>query len=127
MTRPVIFACLVALAASYGCGGSQSSRAQTVASLYTGLNAASAALRQYESDHADAIIAKVKASTETVDQARADLVALRSKVHTAEVARDSAYAAVDLANTVNDDPSLAGARTAITNALAAITAITGSK
>jgi hypothetical protein len=129
VTRPILAACAIALIAAFApaCGGSQASRAQTVASMYTGLNAASEALRVYEADHAEAIIAQVKAHTLEPDAGAAALHSLRMKMHPAEAARDAAYAAIDLANTVNDDPSLSGARAAIADALTAITAITGSK
>lgn len=129
MTRPLVLACLVTLAAvsAPSCGGSQTSRAATINSLYSGLNAAARSLRTYEGVQADAVIARVKASTETVDQARADLIALRAKVHPVEVARDAAYSAIDVALTVNDDPSLAGAQLALNRAIAAITALTGGK
>jgi hypothetical protein len=128
VTRPILAACAVVLLAVYtpACGGTQTSRAQTVASMYSGLNAASAALRVYESDHAEAVIAQVKAHTMTQDAGATALQALRAKVHPAEVARDAAYAALDTANTLNDDPSFAGARIAITSALGAINALTGS-
>jgi hypothetical protein len=105
-----------------GCGGSQATRSATIGSVDSGLLAAVAALRKYEHDQAVGIIA----GANTYDEGRASLAVLRAKTTTAWRAVDTALAALDVANTVNDDPSIAGARTALNDALTAIAALTGA-
>jgi hypothetical protein len=121
--RPILAACLVVLLATFApsCGGTQSSRQSTIASLDSGIQTATAALRSYEHEHAMAIIehAPDKAT------AHASLVAFRAKADKVWIVVDAARYAIDAANTVNDDPSIAGARTALANALDAIAALTG--
>jgi len=104
-----------------GCGGSQASRAATISSVDNGLRAAVAALRTYERIHADAIVSEAK----SLDDGRAGLAALRTKTGPAWRAVDAAFAAVDVANTVNDDPSIKGAQQALNEAMTAIAALTG--
>lgn len=106
-------------------GSSQSSRQATVTSLYTGLNAASAALQVYSHDHEEAIVAKVRAGSMPASDGIAAVAALRTKLHPVETARDAAYDAIRVALTINDDPSLAGAQRAIDLAITSITALTG--
>ncbi len=117
----MIAAAGIAVLAAAGCAGSQATRTTTIASLDSGIQTATAALRTYEHEHAESLIAAAadKAS------AQASLAAFRAKVDKAWLAVDTARAAIDAANTLNDDASLAGAKTAIDNALAAITALTG--
>jgi hypothetical protein len=106
-------------------GSSQSSRQATVTSLYTGLNAASAALQVYSHDHEEAIVAKVRAGTMPASDGITAVATLRTKLHPVETARDAAYDAIRVALTINDDPSLAGAQRAIDLAITSITALTG--
>jgi hypothetical protein len=103
------------------CGGSQTSRASTISSLDTGIQTATAALRTYEHEHAEAII---EAAADK-PAAKAAIAAFRAKVDKVWIVVDSARAAIDAANTINDDTSVKGAQTALNNAIAAITAITG--
>lgn len=116
-----------------GCGGSQGSRATTIGSLDSGIQTATAALRAYEHEHAESIIAQatLPPAGQTVPTAqqlaagKAALAAFRLKVDKVWLAVDVARAAVDAANTLNDDSTLTGAKTALDNAFAAITALTG--
>jgi hypothetical protein len=111
---------LATMAAS--CAGStQTSRASTISSLDTGIQTATAALRTYEHEHTEAIIR----SATDVATAKASIAAFRARVDKVWIAVDSARAAIDAANTINDDTSVKGAQTALNNAIAAITAITG--
>lgn len=112
----------IALSAS-ACGGSQSSRASTIVSLDTGVNAAAAALRTYEHQKADEAIA----AATSLESGKAALTSLRARCATAWKAVDAAIAALDSANTLNDDPSIAGAKAALDNAVAAVAALTGGK
>lgn len=106
------------------CGGTQSSRAETIGSLDSALLSGAAALRTYEHEHAMAIVNAVT-SPDQVPAARAALVEFRAKVDKVWSAVDAARAAIDAANTLNDDPSLTGARAALEHAIAAIAALTG--
>lgn len=103
------------------CGGTTSTRASTISSLQTGIQTASASLRAYEHEHANAIIDAAPDKATGVAQLRA----FRGKVDKVWTAVDVARAAIDAANTVNDDTSLLGARDALANALTAIAALTG--
>lgn len=119
-----ILALLVGLAGAAAlpsCGGSQNSRAATIGSLDSGVGAAIASLRTYEHVKAEAVVA----SATSLDEGKAALRALRARTAPAWRAIDTAIAALDAANTINDDPSLRGAQTALANAIAAITALTG--
>jgi hypothetical protein len=109
--------CVVAMS----CGGSQTSRASTISSLDTGIQTASAALRSYEHQRADGIVALAPDRATGVAQ----LAALRAKADKVWLALDAARAAIDAAHTINDDPSVAGARTALNNAIDAVTKLTG--
>jgi hypothetical protein len=105
-----------------GCGGSQASRSATISSVDSGLLAAVAALRKYEHDQAEVIISGAK----TLDEGKASLAVLRARTTTAWRAVDAALATLDVANTVNDDPSITGARRAVNDALTVIVTLTGA-
>lgn len=111
----------LALLVGAACGGSNASRASTISSLDTGIQTATAALRTYEHEHTEAII---RAATDK-PTAQAVIAAFRARVDKVWIAVDSARAAIDAANTINDDTSIAGAQRALNDAIAAITAITG--
>jgi len=105
-----------------GCAGStQASRQTTIGSLDSAIQTAAAALRSYEHEHTAALI---QAAPDKPTGA-AVIAAFRIKVDKVWLAVDTARAAIDAANTINDDTSLAGARTALDNAITAITALTG--
>lgn len=108
-------------AALPACGGTQGSRAATIGSMDSGVRAAVAALRTYE--HAKAEIAIAVAPD--LAAGKAALVALRLRTAPAWKAIDVALSALDAANTLNDDPSLAGAQHALADAIAAVAALTG--
>jgi hypothetical protein len=111
---------LGAAAGATGCGGSMSSRAATLGSLQSGVQTLSGSLRAYERQHANEIIDAAPDKPTGVAQ----LKAFRDKTDKAWLAVDVARAAIDAANTLNDDPSLAGARQALANAIDAVTLIT---
>lgn len=124
--RTLLLAVFITLAAAGlpalpGCGGSQASRSATISSVDTGVVALVRALRQYEHIQAEKIIA----SATSLNDGKVGLAALRAKTTTAWRALDTAFAALDVANTINDDPSIQGARRALDDAVAAVTAITG--
>jgi hypothetical protein len=106
------------------CGGTQSSRSATIVSLESSIQSASAALRTYEHERAEVIIATAHDAA-TAQAARVSLTAFRAKVDKVWLAVDAARLAIDSANTLNDDPSLKGAQTALTRAITAITELTG--
>lgn len=112
---------ILAIALLAACGGTQSSRSSTIVSLDSGVNAAAAALRTYEHQKADAIVA----GATSLDDGKAKLTALRARTAPAWKAVDVAIAALDSANILNDDPSLAGAKAALDQAVAAVAALTG--
>lgn len=105
-----------------GCSGStQATRAQTISSLDTGLQSATAATATYEHQHTEEIIA---AATDLAS-GKAAIAAFRTKTNKVWVVVSAARAAVDAANTINDDASVAGAKKALNDAIAAVTALTG--
>lgn len=112
----------VLVAAQPGCGGTTSTRAATISSLQAGIQTASAGLRSYEHERTEAII---EAATDRTSGKTA-VKAFRVKVDKVWIAVDVARAAIDAANTINDDASISGAQTALANAITAITALTGS-
>lgn len=114
-------AVVVCIAGALGCGGDQASRAATITSIDTGLVTARAAVRTYELDHAQAIIE----TTPDKPARAAPLASLRGKVDKVILAIDTATYALDAAKTVNDDTSIKGAHAALSNALAAVAALTG--
>lgn len=102
-------------------GSTQASRASTISSLDTGIQSATAALGSYEHQHTEAIIA---AATDLAT-ARAAIAVFRARVDKVWIAVNAARAAIDAANTINDDTSVAGAKAALANAITAVTALTG--
>lgn len=112
-----------------GCGGNQSSRAQTIVSIDKAISTAEGALAAYDHERAKAIIDAVPspATADQVAKARAEIAAHRAKVDKVQLALDAARVADDAARTLNDDPSLKGAQDALANAIAAVTALTGGK
>jgi hypothetical protein len=125
--RALVMALAVVFGAGWGlaiagCGGStQASRASTISSLDTGIQSATAALGSYEHQHTESIIA---AATDLAS-AKAAIAAFRSRVDKVWVAINAARAAIDVANTINDDTSVKGAQKALNDAIAAVTALTG--
>ncbi|HET9893213.1 MAG TPA: hypothetical protein VFQ42_22235 [Mycobacterium sp.] len=118
--KRILFAVALFVAA---CGGTQTSRSTTIVSLDTGVRSAEAALRTYERQKADEAIA----AAASLDDGKAELTALRARTAPAWKALDAAISALDAANTLNDDPSLAGAKAAIDAAIEAVANLTGGK
>jgi hypothetical protein len=125
--RALVMALAVVFGASWGlvlagCGGStQASRASTISSLDTGIQSATAALASYEHQHTESIIS---AATDLAT-ARAAISAFRARVDKVWIAVNAARAAIDAANTINDDTSVKGAQKALADAITAVTALTG--
>ncbi len=109
MKAIAIFLLLGMVAPPTGCGGSQASRTATISSVDSGIRAAVASLRTYERTEAEAAIARAT----TLDAGKTALAALRTKTAPAWRAVDAAFAALDAANTINDDPSIKGASMAL--------------
>lgn len=116
-------ALVLSIALVIGCGGSQSSRAQTVISIDRAISTAEGALISYDHEQAKVIIERAT----SLDQGKAALFAHRARVDKVQLALDAARIADDAARTVNDDASLKGAETALADALSALTALTGGK
>lgn len=102
-------------------GSSQSSRATTIGALTGGARATADSLRTYE--HLEAEVAITKAVS--LEDGRVALTALRAKLAPAWKAVDGAFNALAIATTLNDDPSLAGAKAALDQAITAVTTLTG--
>ena len=117
----VLAIALLAGGTQTACGGSQASRSATISSVDSGVRSMVAALRTYEHVHAESAIA----NAQTLDDGKAALSALRARTAPAWRALDLAFAALDSASTVNDDPSVRGAQKALNDAIAAVEALTG--
>lgn len=127
-TRPQVMLLLagagVALMAAMGCAGSTQGTRQ--ATLSTATVVASTMLRTvetYDQVHGDAII------HDATDKAKAaaDLAAFRTKVHAVVKVITGMLDAIGIANTANDDASLAGVQKALNETITDVTALTGGK
>lgn len=120
-----------------GCGGSQATRSATISSVDGGVLTMVAALRTYEHQQAEVVIATARAAVaaapdvaakaKAVADGHAALTALRERTAPAWRSADLAISALDDARALNDDPSLRGAQAALDNAIAALAKLTGGK
>lgn len=124
----ILFALLAGLAAP-ACGGSQSSRAATTVAIDSAILRAEGALRSYDHQRTEALIASLKPPV-TAEQAvvfQAAVAKHRTQVDKVQLALDAARLADDAARQLNDAPSITNARTALSDALTALTLLTGGK
>ncbi|HEU4727699.1 MAG TPA: hypothetical protein VFT22_07415 [Kofleriaceae bacterium] len=114
----------VALVASMGCMGSTQATRQTT--LSTATVVATTMLKTVETYDKTAGDAIVSSATDPA-KAKAELAALRSKVHASIKVITAVIDAIGLANSLNDDHSLQGVQEALAQAISDVTALTGGK
>ena len=119
MTRPVILACLVALAATYGCAASSRETALK-ASLVT-VDAARDGFLAYDRQHELALVAE----SVSAPDAQAKLAAYQAKRAKIDPLFVAAYHALAAAELLNTDQSLASLQGAVANLIDAVKAFTG--
>lgn len=113
----------IAVAGS-GCAGStQASRHATLSTAVIVANTAIKSVQTYDQVTGDAI---VKSAPDKA-KGEADLAKLRARVGAAIKACTAALDAIGVANSLNDDHSLEGVKTALDQAITAVTALTGGK
>lgn len=124
MIRPICLACFIALVAALapGCAGStQATRQATLSTATVVANTMLKTVESYDQVHGDAV---VHDATDKV-KAVADLQAFRVKVHAVVKVITGMLDAIGVANTVNDDASLAGVQKALNETITDVTALTG--
>lgn len=121
-TASMILACCVALIAALGCAGStQATRQATLSTATVVATTMLKTVESYDQVHGDAI---VHDATDRANAA-ADLQAFRVKVHAVVKVITGMLDAIGVANTVNDDASLAGVQKALNETITDVTALTG--
>lgn len=126
MIRPVILACLVALAAvgapaSVGCVPPASQRESTIHVSFVTVDAGKEAYLAYDAHAQDEIVA----SAVSLEDGKAKLAEYRAKRGRVVKALTVAYMAIATAARLNDDRSLASVVAAISDVIATVRALTG--
>lgn len=121
MIRPLVLACLVSLAATFGCGASQ--RETTLKAAVITLDTSRDAFLAYDGPHELEIAKSGPPTAEGKAAALSALAAYQSKRSAVDKAFMLAYRAVAAAWTLQDQPSLDGVQAAITQVIAAYNAL----
>lgn len=118
-----------------GSGCAASTRATTLQATVVGANASAAAFVLYDKGETAAIAADAEAASKkattfadgaaAIAAGRAKLAAYQASTATINKALIAVYNAIAIAQTLNDDPSLAGAQRALVQLVSAVVAITG--
>lgn len=122
MNAAMVLACVVALAAALGCASStQGSRQATLTTATVVATTMLKSVETYDKTTGDAI---VSGATDKA-KATADLQKLRTRVHAVVKGITALLDTIGVANTVNDDASLAGVQKGLNEAITDVTALTG--
>lgn len=132
MTRPIILACLVALAASYGCGAS--ARQSAIKAAYVATNSARDGFLAANHEHEASLTAHCDPAKETREQCESKVAASNAVLAAYQVKRAKveplftvAYKTMAAAQILDDDPSIAGMQAAVAQLFSALGTLMGGK